>query len=216
MSITISAQLVSTPATDPPRGRRLAPEERKQQILDAARTLFAERAYTTVSTADVAERAGVARSLVHHYFGGIRELLLAIIMDGAAALVEVRRAGPETPLEERLARNVAAGLDVIAANRETWLAVVVYGGSVDDPDIRALLSAGFEQNVARMLAVNSDVIGDTPTSRRALRAFNAFATEATRAWLMGECEREDTEKLLATTFRHLLLETIPELDQAAG
>jgi AcrR family transcriptional regulator len=197
MSITISAQPVSTPATDPPRGRRLAPEERKQQILDAARTLFAER----------------ARSLVHHYFGGIRELLLAVIADGAAALVEVRRAGPETPLEERLAHNVAAGLDVIAANRETWLAVVVYGSSFDDPDIRALLNAGFEQNVARMLAVNSDVIADTPTTRRALRAFNAFATESTRAWAMGECTREDTEKLLVTTFRHLLLETIPELEK---
>jgi AcrR family transcriptional regulator len=204
---------MSTPTTDPPRGRRLAPEARKQQILDAARTLFAERRYTSVSTADVAEAAGVARSLVHHYFGGIRELLLAIIADAAAALAETRTAGPETPLEERLQHNVSAGLDVIAANRETWLAVVVYGGSVDDPDIRALLNAGFEQQVARTLAINSDVISDTPTTRRALRAFNAFATEATRAWVMGECTREDTERLLTTTFRHLLLETIPELER---
>jgi len=204
---------MSTPAT--PR-RRLAPEARRQQILDAARTLFAERPFTNVSTADVAEAAGVARSLVHHYFGGIRELLLAVIADGAAALAEMRSAGPETPLEERLARNVASGLDVVAANRETWLAVVVYGGNVDDPDIRALLNAGFEQNVARTLAINSDVISDTPTTRRALRAFNAFATEATRAWLMGECEREDTEKLLVTAFRHMLLETIPELERRAG
>src|SRR3954454_24008716 len=115
------------PAT---RGRRLTPEARRQGILDAARVLFSERAPGDISTADVAEAAGVARSLVHHYFGGIRELLVAIVADGAAALAELRPAAPETPLEERLARNVAAGLDVIAANRETWLAVVVYGGSM--------------------------------------------------------------------------------------
>src|SRR5919197_2309363 len=112
----------------PPRGRRLNPEDRKEQILLAARKLFSERPYTSVSTADVAEAAGVARSLVHHYVGGIRELLLAVVAHSGAAMSDLRSAGTETPLEERLAHNVHAGLDVIQANRETWLALVVYGG----------------------------------------------------------------------------------------
>ena len=196
----------------PPRGRRLNPEDRKEQILLAARKLFSERPYTSVSTADVAEAAGVARSLVHHYFGGIRELLLAVVAHSGAAMSDLRSAGPETPLEERLAHNVHAGLDVIQANRETWLALVVYGGSVDDPGIRALVTAIHEQFVERTLANNSDVISDTPTTRYVLRCFNAFATEATRAWLMGESTREETEALLVGAFQNFLLSTIPALE----
>jgi AcrR family transcriptional regulator len=195
--------------------RRLQPEVRREEILLAARRLFSERPYTSVSTADVAEAAGVARSLVHHYFGGIRELMLAVIAHGGAALVDMRTAGSDVPLDERLPHNAAATLDVISENRELWLALAVYGASVDDPDMRALIKVANEQFVERTLAINSDVISDTPTTRFALRCYNALATEATRAWLMGEQTREDTEKFLVTTFRHMLLGTIPELDEQA-
>src|SRR3954451_8344291 len=98
------------------KGRRLAPELRRQHILDVARELFSERPYTTVTTADIAEAAGVARSLVHHYFGGVSEVFLAGIADGGAALSDVRTAGIETPFEERVAFNIGAALDVIGAN----------------------------------------------------------------------------------------------------
>ena len=81
------------------------------------------------------------------------------------------------------------------------------------PDVEVVLPTTAGRVTGNVLAINSDVISDTPTTRLALRSFNAFATEATRAWLMGECEREDTEKLLVTAFRHLLLETIPELER---
>jgi AcrR family transcriptional regulator len=198
-----------------PRGRRLSPDTRREEILAAARKLFSERPFTGVSTAEVADAAGVARSLVHHYFGGIRELFLAVVAQGGAALVDMRSAGPETPLDERLAYNVAAGLDVVAENRETWLAVAVYGASVDDPGIRELVAAATERNVDRTLAVNSDVIAETPTTRFALRCFIAFATEATRTWLDGERTREETEALLVTAFRDLLLSTIPALEAGA-
>lgn len=199
-------------AEDPPRGRRLHPDERREQILAAARTLFSERPFTSVSTADVAEAAGVARSLVHHYFGGIRELFFAVVAQGGLALADVRSAGPELPIAERLPFNVTAGLDVIAENRETWLAVMGHGSGIDDPDLNALVRAAIERNLERTLAVNSDVIRDTPMARFALRCFNAFITEATREWLRGERTREETERLLITCFRQLLLETIPALE----
>ena len=201
-----------SPSPPAGRARRLSPDARREQILAAARTLFSERPYTRVSTADVAEAAGVARSLVHHYFGGIRDLFLAVIAQSGAALADVRSAGPELPLEERLPYNVAAGLDVIAKNRETWLAVVGSFSGIDDPVVRELVVAATERNVERTLAVNSDVIRDTPTTRFALRCFNAFVVEATRGWLSGERTREKTEALLVTSFRNLLLNTIPALE----
>jgi AcrR family transcriptional regulator len=184
--------------------RRLAPDARRRAIVHAARGLFAERPYGEVTTGDVAQAAGVARSLVHHYFGGIRGVFLAVVSDGAGALAEVRTAGPETPLDERLAHNVAAALDVVAANRETWLAVAAHGPAAPDPEIRAIAELAVNHSVDRALEVNADVLDDTPATRLALRAFHAFSTEATLAWLTGPATRADVEALLATTLRDVV------------
>ena len=126
------------------------------QILAAARRLFAEQPYTSFSTADVAREAGVTRSLVHHYFGGIRAVFVAVAAELGTALSDVRTAGPETPLEERIARNVAAALDVVDANRETWRAAVGHGAARADPDLRPFMLAADEQSVERMLQANKD------------------------------------------------------------
>jgi len=183
--------------------RRLAPEARRSQIVDAARTLFAERPYGTVTTADVADAAGVARSLVHHYFDGIRGVFLAVVAEGGAALADVRTAGPETPLEERLTHNIAAALDVVGANRETWLAVTL-GGQGSDPEIRSISDFVMERSVERALEVNSDIVSDTPATRLALRCFHAFSREATLAWLTGRATREEIEPLLVASLRDVL------------
>ncbi len=209
----MTATRSSAPAA---RGRRLTPEARRAHILNAARTLFSERPFTTVTTAEVAKAAGVARSLVHHYFGGIDKVFLAVVAQGGAALSEVRTAGVETPFDQRLAHNIAAGLDVIGANRETWLAVAVHGRGEGDERIRALVEGARERSIERTLEANADVVADTPVARRALRSFHAFSGEATRAWLEGEATREETEALLVTASRELLRRVIPELEEAAS
>lgn len=193
------------------RRRRLAPDDRRQEILDAARRLFAERPYRSVTTAEIAEAAGVARSLVHHYFGGIRGVFLAAAADGAAALSAARTAGPELPFEQRTAHNVAASLDVIADNRETWLSIVGHPSDPNDADIHALVLAAKEQGVERTLVANADILTDTPATRFALRCFTEFTIEATRTWLLGERSRDETEALLLTAGRNLLLHVIPAL-----
>ena len=46
---------------NPPRYSRLAPGQRREQILDAANALFAQRAYDEVSIEEIASAAGVTR-----------------------------------------------------------------------------------------------------------------------------------------------------------
>ena len=62
-----------------PKYNRLDPAQRHEQILEAANHLFAERAYDEVSVEDIAGAAGVTRGLVHHYFGGRREVYIALV-----------------------------------------------------------------------------------------------------------------------------------------
>jgi AcrR family transcriptional regulator len=197
--------------TDEERQRlRLAPEERREHLVQVARELFADRPYTSVTTADIADAAGVTRSLVYHYFAGIRELFLAVAREGVAGLDDVEIAGVDTPLEERTAQNVRSGLDIVAANRETWLAVIGQAGAIGDPELAQLLKATNEVSVEETLRQNRDVLEDTPATRFALRCFQAMVTEATRAWLAGEVERDAAERLIVRSLRLFLTEVVPD------
>ena len=62
-----------------PKHSRLDPAQRREQILDAAGALFAERAYDKVSVEDIASAAGVTRGLVHHYFGGRNDVYIGLL-----------------------------------------------------------------------------------------------------------------------------------------
>ena len=62
-----------------PRYSRLTPGQRREQILDAANALFANRAYDEVSIEDIARAAGVTRGLVHHYFGGRNDVYIGLL-----------------------------------------------------------------------------------------------------------------------------------------
>jgi len=44
-------------------------EATKKAILDAAEDVFFEQGFAKVSTAEIAEKAGVTKSLIHHHFG---------------------------------------------------------------------------------------------------------------------------------------------------
>lgn len=201
----------------PPPGaarRRMSRDDRRRHITDTARRLFSERPYTSVSTADIADAAGVARSLVHHYFGGIRSVFFAVVASSGASLSDVRDAGPETPFEERIARNVAAGLDIVDENREMWLAVVGHGVDSSDPQVHALLVTIKERSVARMLVANADVLSDTAPTRFALSCFQDFSAAATRAWVLGEATRDEAEALLISTGSNLMRRVIPELEDS--
>jgi AcrR family transcriptional regulator len=191
-----------------PGPRRLPPDARRRQIIDAARRLISERGDAAVSTADVAQAAGVTRALVHHYFHGIAELLDAVTQDLAAGLASVSLgAGTEIPVQQRVPRNVAAFLDMIEANRGVWLAAGTARTPANgtSPGPAPLREAALEQ----ILANNTDLIADTPWARLCLVGYLAFGEAIARHWLLGQASRRDAQRALTDTLLHLLLETIP-------
>jgi AcrR family transcriptional regulator len=54
-------------------------EERREQILTAASTVFAEKGYQRATTHDIADEAGVSEGLIYSYFESKDHLLLAIL-----------------------------------------------------------------------------------------------------------------------------------------
>jgi AcrR family transcriptional regulator len=55
-------------------------KERREQLLDVGRTLFAERGFEATSIEEVAARAGVSKPVVYEHFGG-KEGLYAVVVD---------------------------------------------------------------------------------------------------------------------------------------
>ena len=54
--------------------------ERRQQLLDVARTLFAEKGFEATSVEEIASRASVSKPVVYEHFGG-KEGLYAVVVD---------------------------------------------------------------------------------------------------------------------------------------
>src|SRR3954451_18534275 len=131
---------------------RLDPGERRDQILDAANALFAQRAYDEVSIEDIARSAGVSRGLVHHYFGGRKEVYIGLL-ERLGALREEQLAPPAgRSARARVADTVTRWLDWTEANRTIWLAAIAPGEDIVDPDVRRAVAGLVRRAVAVVAA----------------------------------------------------------------
>ncbi|BBX23684.1 TetR family transcriptional regulator [Mycolicibacter terrae] len=63
----------------PPRAR-MTGSERRHQLIEVARSLFAERGYEGTSIEEIALRANVSKPVVYEHFGG-KEGLYAVVVD---------------------------------------------------------------------------------------------------------------------------------------
>lgn len=69
--------------------QRRKSEIRRQQILEAAIAVFAERGFHSSRVSDIAQRAGVAYGLVYHYFVNKEEILRTIFLERWAVVLKV-------------------------------------------------------------------------------------------------------------------------------
>src|ERR687897_1145637 len=187
-----------------PKFRRLDPSQRRDQILDAANALFAERTYDEVSIEDIASAAGVTRGLVHHYFGGRREVYIALLERLGAQREERLRPPAGRSARARVADTVSRWLDWTAANRAIWLATIAHGENIADPEVRRVVAGLVYRAVALLTTFHADIAEDTPRLRYALECWTGLNRTATRRWLHGEATREATHELLASTLEHIL------------
>ena len=63
-----------------PRRVRMTGKERREQLLDVGRALFAERGFEGTSVEEIAHKAGVSKPVVYEHFGG-KEGLYAVVVD---------------------------------------------------------------------------------------------------------------------------------------
>lgn len=199
------------------RRLRLAPDERRAQILAVAQRLLSRRPVGTVSVEAIAREAGTTPGLIHHYFGGKHDLYVAVVR-------EMFRGGPPVPEfragatpESRLDESTSRWLDMVEANRETWLAALGAEGLGGDPEIEEIFERVREAAVDNIIGVlGIGPAGEAPpTVRAVLRAFGGLAEAATREWLVSErLTRAQTHELLTSSLLALMRGVLPAVDGA--
>ena len=76
-----------TSTSQEPRWRRL-PEERPQQIIDAALEVFGERGLAAARLDDIAKRAGLSKGTIYLYFPNKEELFREVIRNTVISQIE--------------------------------------------------------------------------------------------------------------------------------
>jgi AcrR family transcriptional regulator len=201
-----------------PRWRRLAPDARREQILDCAVRLFGDRPYAAVSTTDIARQAGVARGLLNHYFGTKRDLYLEVVRQ-MVLLPDIGEAGAMTgPLKQRVERSVDWFLDTVGAHGKTFVAVTGAEGVGDDPEIEQILAEADDvaaRKVLERLGVSEGA--DTEQSRAMIRAYGGMVKAAVREWIRhGTLTREQVHLLLSRALIAIMRDVLPNLPDGVG
>ena len=108
------------------RGSRRPPEERRQQIIDAAVELADTVGLDRLTSRDVAAELGIAPGLVHHYFGSMDGLVVAAFHQVVSAeRDEVAQAIAALPPLPALCYYIARELDGAQLTARVWMSAWV-------------------------------------------------------------------------------------------
>ena len=104
---------------------RMTGKERREQLLDIGRVLFAERGFDATSVEEIASKAGVSKPVVYEHFGG-KEGLYAVVVDREVRrlLDMVNSALTSGHPRELLEQAALALLDYIEANADGFRILV--------------------------------------------------------------------------------------------
>lgn len=143
---------------------------------------FSSKGYEDVSVDDLANRAGISRGLLYHYFPSKRDFFIAVTEAAAAEVRELTR--PDTSLAPaaRLAAAVDAFLAYAEAHPQGFL--TTYRGSVaGDPAIRNVVARARRRQGRRIVEVIAPGRAASPLLGLAVEGWLSFAQEVTASWL---------------------------------
>ena len=196
--------------------RRLSPEDRRAELLALGAEVFGKRPYDEVRIDEIAERAGVSRALMYHYFPDKRAFFAAVVKDEADRLYEATNREPVSGLTmfEEVRVGVLAYMAYHDQNPEAaWAAYVGLGRS--DPVLLGIDEEAKSRQLEHIMERVGEVVSGVqeaklePEVERDLRVivygWVAFTFEVCRQRIIDPTT--DAERL-ADSCAHTLLDAI--------
>jgi AcrR family transcriptional regulator len=184
---------------------RMSATERREQLLDATKSIVAEQGFHAVSIEAVARRAGITRPVVYGHFKDLAGLLEALVIRESeralAQLAEVlpRDLGGGDP-REALLSGLRGYLEAVQADPATWRLVLM-----PPEGAPAILREEIERGRDAIVAELAEAVGpgfvpgrESPDPELTARALSALADEAARG-LLTDPQRYPVERILAHT-----------------
>lgn len=153
-------------------------DARRQSLLDAAATLFAQKGYHATTVDDITRAAGVAKGTFYLYFDEKREVYYEVIRGFMELVMEIGGSigsGAASPMDFFARAEQAAQrlMDVFMDNRE--LARLAYRESMGmDPELEAMV-ARFYREIAEVEAKNIQAAIDLGIVRNVSPLLVAYA-----------------------------------------
>ena len=123
---------------------RKSKEERREEILDAAMDVFAEKGLHAASTEDIARLAGISQPYVFRLFGTKKELYIAVVARCFRQTLEMfQRAAEGKRGEEALKAIGTAYGELLSSNRSYLKAQMQAYAACDDAEICEVVRNGF-------------------------------------------------------------------------
>lgn len=182
---------------------RLTPDARRHQLIELGLELLGDRPLDQIPVDEIAQRAGISRGLLFHYFGSKRGYLTAVMRRAAAELLDATRPEVSKGPFEQLHGGLGAYVQYVQSNRAAYLSLV-RGAAGADPALAEIFESTRQALVDRVLVGLGDQ-RPSPTLRIAVRGWVAMVEEATVTWLDHQpISRKALVELLEHAFVALL------------
>ena len=184
---------------------RMSAEKRREQLLDATKSIVAEQGFHAVSIEAVARRAGITRPVVYGHFKDLAGLLEALVTrESDRALAQLADVLPRDlsagDPREALLSGLRGYLGAVQADPTTWRLVLMPPEGAPS-SLREQIERGRDAVVAQLAeAVGPGMVPgrESPDPELTARALSALADEAARG-LLTDPERYPVERILAHT-----------------
>lgn len=163
-------------------------DARRAQLLAVGLEVFASQAYDEVSIEDLAERAGISKGLLYHYFPTKRDYYAATVREAARQLLSLTDLPESIAPAERLYEGLARYLGFVERHASAY-STLLRGGIGSDPEVAAVIEDTRQALLARVVRGLGEV---DPTLRLTLRGWIGFVEATSLEWLdRRELGRDD-------------------------
>src|SRR5262245_37261824 len=128
---------------------RKSKEVRREEILDAALAVFAERGYHAASTEEIARRAGISQPYVFRLFGTKKDLFIAVVTRCFRQTLEMFQRAAEGRRGEEALHAIGEAYGHLLEGDPSYLrSQMAAYAACDDPEICAAVRNGYGDLVA--------------------------------------------------------------------
>lgn len=162
---------------------RLTREQRREQLLAVGMEMVADSSFDELSVDDVADEAGISRSLLFHYFPSKSDYMVALAEQAAAELLAAIAPDPGLPVDLALRSSLESYLDYVTERGDAYRALV-RGASGRTEEMQTVFDRT-RRAVADLIldALGADPASAPPRLRLAALGAVAYVEQVAISWL---------------------------------